>query len=82
MLCCLLVPAAVLLSSLCGTGQSATESVHAQPASAAVDIRPAVGPLVGETAGEQGGSETAGEQGGSETAGEQGGVDVREADDP
>ncbi len=70
MLCCLLVPAAVLLSSLGATGQSATESVRAEPASAAVDVRPAVGPLV---------SETAGEQGGSETAGQQGGVDVREA---
>ncbi|MGA5440080.1 hypothetical protein ACPCKW_11215 [Streptomyces griseoincarnatus] len=72
-LCCLLVLAAVLLSSLCATGRSATESVRAEPASAAVDVRPAVGPLVGATAGEQGGSETAGEQGG---------VDVREAAAP
>ncbi|MCA2204675.1 hypothetical protein [Streptomyces sp. SMS_SU21] len=54
-LCCLLVLAAVLLSSLCATGRSATDSVRAEPASAAVDVRPAVGPLVGETAGEQGG---------------------------
>ncbi len=67
-LCSLLVLAAVLLSSLGATGQSATESVRAEPASAAVDVRPAVGPLVSETAGEQGGSETAGEHGGAKPA--------------
>ncbi|GAB2325402.1 hypothetical protein STREPTOSP366_06120 [Streptomyces variabilis] len=59
MLCCLLVPAAVLLSSLCAAGQSATESVRAEPASAADDVRPAVGPLVGETAEEHGGAKPA-----------------------
>ncbi|GGT37377.1 hypothetical protein GCM10010271_46760 [Streptomyces kurssanovii] len=54
MLLCVLVLVAVLVSSLCATGQSAAESVRAKPASAAADARPAAGPLVGKAAAEQG----------------------------
>lgn len=51
---CLLVLVAVLVSSLCAAGQSAAESVRAEPASATAGVRPAAGPLVSETAAEQG----------------------------
>ncbi len=51
---CLLVLVTVLVSSLCAAGQSAAEPVRAEPASAAAGVRPAAGPLVGETAARQG----------------------------
>lgn len=51
---CVLVLIAMLVSSLCAAGQSAAESVRAEPASAAADARPAAGPLPGKAAAEQG----------------------------
>lgn len=45
-----LVLLAVLVSTLCAAGQSAAEPVAAEPASAAADARPAVGPFAGKAA--------------------------------
>lgn len=51
---CVLVLVAVLASSLCVVRQSAAQSVRAEPAFAAADVRLAAGPLGGETDTRQG----------------------------